>query len=160
MNIELNPLKWGHKDDSLSKIAALSIPEQPAAPAGVSMANEFVSIMDKIGADIKIVWDDVVKYLPTAVSLAALIFPASAVADAGAVTALDLIQQAVATVEQKFAAQGSPTGTGAQKLAQVLAIVTPSVTSLLAQFKITANQAYITQIVNAVVAILNVQAAA
>lgn len=124
------------------------------------MANEFVTIMEKIGADVKIVWDDVVKYLPTAASLAAIIFPPSAAADAAVVSSVDLIQQAVATVEQKFAAQGAPTGTGSQKLAQVLTIVTPSVTQLLAQLKITASTTYITNIVNAVVAILNVQTAA
>lgn len=120
------------------------------------MSSKFVSIMEKVGHDIKVAWEDVVKYLPAASALAAVIFPGSATV-AGVVNSVGLIQQAVATVEQKFAAAGAPTGTGAQKLAQVLSIVTPSVTQLLAAEKINVDQTQITNIVNAVVAVLNVQ---
>jgi len=119
----------------------------------------FVSLMDKIGHDIKVVWQDVVKYLPAASALASLIFPAQAAGIAGVVNSVDLIQQAVATVEQKFAAAGNPTGTGPQKLAQVISLVSPTVTQLLSAEGLNYNQAQITNIVNAVVAILNVQAA-
>lgn len=122
------------------------------------MSNEFVSIMTKIGQDIKKAWSDVVPYLPSVEALATLIFPGSGTV-AGVVNSVGLIQQAVATVEQKFAAQGEPTGTGPQKLAQVLAIVSPTVTALLAAEKINVNQTQITNIVNAVVAVLNVQPA-
>jgi hypothetical protein len=119
----------------------------------------FKSIMTKIGEDVKVVWSDVVKYLPAAESLAKLLFPAQAAVIGGVVNMTGLIQQAVATVEQKFAAQGSPTGTGEQKLAQVLAIVTPVVTETLAAAGLPTDTTYITNVVNAVVAILNVQQA-
>lgn len=119
----------------------------------------FMSLMQKIGHDIKIVFEDVVKYLPNAAVLAEVIFPHSQAALAGVLNAVNLIQQTVVTVEQKFAAAGNPTGTGPQKLAQVLSIVTPAVTSLLQQEKVVADATQITNIVNAVVAILNVQAA-
>lgn len=114
--------------------------------------------MTKVGEDIKIGWEDVVKYLPEASAIASLIFPQAAAIPA-VVNSIDLIQQAVATVEQKFKAAGAPTGTGTQKLAQVLAIVGPVVTQLLASEKITVDNTFLTNIINAVVAILNVSAA-
>lgn len=123
------------------------------------MSNSFVSLMDKIGHDIKVVWADVVKYLPAASAIASLIFPAQAAAIAGVVNSVDLIQQAVATVEQKFAAAGNPTGTGPEKLAQVLSIVTPTVTQLLAAEGLNYNTTQITNIVNIVVGILNINPA-
>jgi len=101
-----------------------------------------------------------VKYLPAAAKLAELIFPAETAVIGSAINSVDLIQQAVVTVEQKFAAAGNPTGTGTQKLAQVLSIVSPTVTQLLSSEKVPVDSAYITDIVNAVVAILNVQASA
>lgn len=123
------------------------------------MSNKFVSVMEKIGQDLKLGFDYVVKYMPTAASLAALIFPAQAGAIAGTVNSVDLIQKAVATVEQKFVAMGAATGTGPQKLAQVISMVSPTVTQLLAAEGLNYNQAQVTNIVNAVVAILNVQQA-
>lgn len=121
------------------------------------MANAFISLMEKIGHDIKVAWDDVVKYLPAASDLAKLVFPAQAATLTGVVNALGLIQQAVAMVEQKFAAAGISTGTGVQKLAQVISIVGPTVTQLLAAEGLQYNEQQIENIINAVVAILNVQ---
>jgi hypothetical protein len=123
------------------------------------MANKFISVMETVGKDALKVWSDVVKYLPSAVSLASLIFPPAAAPLAGVVNSVDLIQQAVVTVEQKFAAAGAATGTGSQKLAQVLTMVTPTVTQLLTAEKVTVDPTFLANIVNAVVAILNVQAA-
>lgn len=123
------------------------------------MTSAFVSLMDKIGHDIKVIWADVVKYLPAASELAAVIFPAQAATIAGVVNSVDLIQQAVATVEQKFAAAGNVTGTGAQKLAQVISMVSPTVTQLLTSEGLHYDSAQVTNIINAVVAVLNVQEA-
>lgn len=120
------------------------------------MTNKFVSIMERIGKDIKVIWADVVKYLPTAEALAELIFP-QAKALPGVINSVNLIQQAVATVEQKFAAAGNATGTGAEKLAHVISLVSPTVTQLLAAEGLNYNQAQVTSIVNAVVAVLNAQ---
>lgn len=122
------------------------------------MTNKFVSIMEAIGKDILKVWADVVKYLPPVAALASLLFPGEAAVTAGVVNSVNLIQQAVATVEQKFAAAGAVTGTGAQKLAQVISMVGPTVTQLLASEGLSVNQAQLTGIINAVVAVLNVQA--
>lgn len=122
------------------------------------MTNKFISIMEVVGKDILKGWDEVMKYLPAAASLASIIFPAQAATVAGVVNSVDLIQQAVATVEQKFAAAGAAKGTGPQKLAQVLSMVSPTVTQLLASEGLHYDQTQVTNIVNAVVAILNVQA--
>jgi hypothetical protein len=123
------------------------------------MTNKFISFMEKVGQDIKIAWEEVVKYLPAVSTLAELLFPAQAAATAAVVNSLNLIQQAVVTVEQKFAAAGAATGTGAQKLAQVLSLVGPTVTQLLASEGLNYDQTQVTGIINAVVAVLNVQAA-
>jgi hypothetical protein len=111
--------------------------------------------MEKIGHDIKVVWIDVVKYLPAASALASLIFPAQSGGIPGVVHSVDLIQQAVATVEQKFVAAGAPSGSGPQKLAQVLTMVSPVVTKLLAAEGIDYNQTQITKIINAVCAVMD-----
>jgi hypothetical protein len=115
----------------------------------------FKSIMVKIGEDIKVGFEDVVKYLPAAAGLASLIFPAEGVAIAAGETSIDLIQKAVVTVEQKFAATGTVTGTGIQKLAQVTSIVAPTVIQLLSTEKVPIDSTRVTAIVNAVVAVLN-----
>ncbi len=120
----------------------------------------FVTVMEKIGKDIGVVWADVVKYLPEASALAALLFPGAAGTTAAVVGSVNLIQQAVVTVEQKFKASGAPSGSGAQKSAQVLAIVGPAVTALLAQEKINISTTQLNGIINAAVAVLNVQLAA
>lgn len=105
----------------------------------------------------------VVKYLPEAAALAEVLFPAEAPAIAAgtsvAINVANLIQQTVAEVEAKAAL--IPAGmTGAQKSADVLQIVSTTVIAQLATLKITADTAYVQQLVNAVVAILNVQGAA
>jgi len=123
------------------------------------VTNKFISIMEKIGADIKLGWDEVIKYLPEVQILANLLFPKEAATTNSVVNSLNLIQQAVATVEQKFAAAGAATGTGPQKLAQVISLVSPTVTQLLSSEGLVYNQTQVTGIINAVVAILNVQEA-
>jgi hypothetical protein len=75
----------------------------------------------------------------------------------GLADATSLIQSAVLLVEQKFAAAGTQSGTGAQKLAEVMQLVEPIVTKLLTAAGITTSTAYIQSLVSAVVAILNVQ---
>jgi hypothetical protein len=113
--------------------------------------------MQAIGRDAKIVFTEVQKYLPEAATLAKLLFPGQSSAVAGVVNSVGLIQQAVAVIEQKYAAMGAATGSGAHKLAEAVSIVTPTVTQLLTAEGVPVDQAYIQRITNAVVAILNVQ---
>lgn len=117
----------------------------------------FISVLTAIGKAFEkgLVW--AVTYAIPVEKLVALIFPAAAPAAVGIADATTLIQNAVLLVEQKYAAAGVQNGTGAQKLAEVLALTNAAVTSLLKAEGITADTAYITNVVNAVVAILNVQ---
>ncbi len=85
------------------------------------------------------------------------LFPAAAPVANEVADATTLIQTAVLLVEQKYAASGVQSGTGAQKLAEVMLLTEQSVTALLAKAGITADASYIESVVSAVVAILNVQ---
>jgi hypothetical protein len=117
----------------------------------------FIGVLETIGKDFAKGLKFAVTYAVPVEKLVALLFPAAAPALAVAAEATTLIQNAVLLVEQKFAAAGVQSGTGAQKLAEVLTLAEGSVTSLLAQAGITASTSYVTSLVNAVVAILNVQ---
>jgi len=117
------------------------------------MTSEFVSIMDRIGHDAKVVFTDVQKYLPPAEGLAEVLFPGVA----AAVPAINLVTSAIASVEQKFVVMGAPSGSGPQKAAEVIAIVGPAVTALLASEKVSVNSTELNEIVTAVCAVLNVQ---
>lgn len=119
----------------------------------------FISVLTAIGKAFEkgLLW--AVQYAVPVEKLVALIFPAAAPAAIGVADATTLIQNAVLLVEQKYAAAGVQNSSGQAKLAEVIALAGPAVTSLLAKEGITADNAYITNLVNAVVAILNVQAA-
>ncbi len=121
------------------------------------MTNKFVTVMEAVGRDALKALAEIVKYLPAAAGLAAEIFPAESAAITGVVNSVDLIQNAVVTVEQKMAAAKAATGTGTQKLSDVLTIVTPTVTQLLTAEGIKVDTTYLQGLVNAVVAILNVR---
>lgn len=119
------------------------------------------SFMTWIGKEEKVLYTDIVTYLPSAAKIAELIFPQYAAEIAtGTSTVIDattLIQNAVTLVEHKYAASGAATGTGAQKSAEVIALAGAAVTSLLKSAGVTApTTAYIQSIVDAVVAILNI----
>lgn len=164
MLIDLNPLHLFEKrPKTLPKISALSIaiPEQPAKAVEVTpVANKFISVLEAIGKDFLKGLQWAVTYAVPVEKLVALLFPAAAPVAAGVADATTLIQNAVLLVEQKYAASGVQTGTGSQKLAEVLTLTSQAVTSLLAQTGVSADTAYITSLINAVVAILNVQQSA
>ncbi len=122
------------------------------------MASRFVSVMEQIGRDALKALTDVEKYLPEAAVLAGLFFPPEQAAIAGVVNATGLIQKAVVLAEQKMAAGNANKESGAQKSADVLSAVTPTVTQLLTEAGIAkVDTAYLQEIVDAVVADLNVR---
>lgn len=127
----------------------------------------FLSFLEAIGKDFMKGLAFVVKYLVPVESLAALLFPPAAAALTEAQVTASLLQQAILTVEQNYAAAGVQNGTGVQKSAAVLSLVGPAVTNLLAQptiaaelnkAGITVDTSYIQNLINAVVGFLNVQA--
>ncbi|MEG9437945.1 hypothetical protein JAO29_17505 [Edaphobacter sp. HDX4] len=91
--------------------------------------------------------------------LVVLLFPSAAPVAAEVVDATMLIQKAVLLVEQKYAASGAQSGTGADKLAEVMLLTEQAVTGLLSKAGVASDTGYITSIISAVVAILNVQQA-
>ena len=130
------------------------------------MSNKFISILEAIGKDFMEGLTVAVKYLLPVEKLAGLIFPAEVAPLQEAVSVADLLQNAVASVEQKYAAAGIQSGTGAQKADEVLTLAssavtsllaTPSVQSGLASAGITVDSTYISNLVDGVVGILNLQ---
>jgi hypothetical protein len=119
----------------------------------------FLGVLEAVGKDFAKGLKWALTYAVPVESLVALLFPSTAPVMSAAVDATTLIQNAVLAVEQKFGAAGTQSGSGAQKLGEVLAISQGAVTTLLGQAGISASPEYVTSLVNAVVAILNAQPA-
>ena len=119
----------------------------------------FVGVLEAVGKDFAKGLKWAVEYAVPVEKLVGLLFPAAAPVATALASATTLIQNAVVAVEQKYAASGVQTGTGTQKLAEVMTLAGDAVTSLLASSGITATAAYVESLVSAVVAILNVQPA-
>lgn len=119
----------------------------------------FVSVMETIGKGFAKGLKWAVEYAVPVEKLVGLLFPAAAPIANEVADATSLIQTAVLLVEQKYAASGAQSGTGAQKLAEVLLLTEQSVTALLAKAGITVDASYLQNVISAVVAILNVQGA-
>ena len=119
----------------------------------------FVSVLETIGKGFAKGLKWAVEYAVPVEKLVGLLFPAAAPVANELADATSLIQTAVLLVEQKYAASGAQSGTGAQKLAEVMLLTEQSVTALLAKAGISTDSTYIAKVVSAVVAILNVQGA-
>ena len=119
----------------------------------------FVSVLETIGKGFAKGLQWAVEYAVPVEKLVGLLFPAAAPVANEVADATSLIQTAVLLVEQKYAASGVQSGTGTQKLAEVMLLTEQSVTALLAKAGIAADSSYIANVVSAVVAILNVQGA-
>jgi hypothetical protein len=119
----------------------------------------FINILETIGKGFEKGLKWAVTYAVPVERLVALLFPAAAPVATELAAATTLIQNAVLLIEQKYAASGAQSGTGPQKLSEVLLLTEQAVTGLLAKAGINADSSYIASIVSAVVAILNVQQA-
>ena len=119
----------------------------------------FIGVLETIGKGFAKGLKWAVEFAVPVEKLVGLLFPAAAPVANEVADATSLIQTAVLLVEQKYAASGVQSGTGAQKLAEVMLLTEQSVTALLAKAGITADSTYIANVVSAVVAILNVQGA-
>lgn len=117
----------------------------------------FVSVLETIGKGFEKGLRWAVEYSIPVERLVGLLFPAAAPLANEIADATSLIQNAVLLVEQKYAASGVQSGSGAQKLAEVVLLTEQAVTALLAKAGITADTSFVQNIVSAVVAILNVQ---
>ncbi len=119
----------------------------------------FVSVLETIGKGFAKGLKWAVEYAVPVERLVGLLFPAAAPIANELADATSLIQTAVLLVEQKYAASGVQSGTGTQKLAEVMLLTEQSATALLAKAGVSADTSYIESVVSAVVAILNVQSA-
>ncbi len=161
---------WPHSSDALPVPSLGTIPNHAGmTPADLNQAlakqenhmsdstNKFIGFLEAVGKDFMKGLTFAVKYVVPVGSMVSLLFPPAAAGVAETSTALSLIQNAVILVEQKYAASGVQDGTGAQKAAEVLTLVESAVASLLAKAGITADAAYVSKLIAAVVGILNAQ---
>lgn len=117
----------------------------------------FLSVLEQIGKDFEKGLEWAVEYAVPVEKLVALLFPAAAPAVIAVADATSLIQNAVLMVEQKYAASGVQSGSGPQKLAEVMALAGSAVVSLLKSADIAASSGYVEGLISAVVGVLNVQ---
>jgi hypothetical protein len=117
----------------------------------------FVGVLESIGKGFAKGLQWAVTYAVPVEKLVGTLFPAAAPVVVGIADAASLVQNAVLLVEQKYAAAGVQSGTGPQKLAEVMLLAGPVVTQLLSQAGVAASTSYVQSLVTAVVAILNVQ---
>jgi hypothetical protein len=144
-----------------SLITVASLPFQGAV-INVAYRHEgdgmsFVSVLETIGKGFEKGLKWAVKYSVPVERLVGLLFPAAAPVANEVADATSLIQTAVLLVEQKYAASGVQSGTGTQKLAEVMLLTEQAVTALLTKAGIATSTPYLQSVVSAVVAILNVQ---
>lgn len=113
------------------------------------MSNKFVSFLETIGRDFKKGLDFILPLAQGAGEVAVSIF-------APALGSLfNTTVAAVALAEQKATALGKQTGSGAQKLADVLQIAGPVISQSLADAGRSNDDAAVQNYINSVVAILN-----
>ena len=117
----------------------------------------FVGVLTAVGKDFAKGLKWAVTYAVPVEKLVALLFPAAAPVAGTLADATTLIQNAVLLVEQQYAASGVQSGTGTQKLAEVMLLAGEAVGELLTKAGIAATADYIEKLVSAVVAILNAQ---
>ena len=125
-----------------------------AAPGGGTLAT-FEGFLKTAGHVADVVLSEIVKFVVPLAQVAAVADPAAAPALTAFTTSLQLVETAVVSAQQRWAAQGSAANT--QKLADVLETVEQPVILLFAQVGLSVDTAYVTNLVNGVVAILNAQ---
>jgi uncharacterized membrane protein len=108
----------------------------------------FKSFLTAVGQDFKKGLDFALKLEPAAEV-------ALTIADPPVAALLHVTTATIMATEQKFAAMGSQSGTGAQKAAQSIQILEPVVKSILAPYGVTVDTEYMQKYINSFVALLN-----
>ncbi len=125
-----------------------------SSPGGGALTT-FEGFLKTAGQVAGVVLSEIVKFVVPMAQVVAVADPAAAPALTAFTTSLQLVQTAVVSAQQRWAAQGS--AANAQKLADVLETVEPPIILLFAQVGVSVDTAYVTNLVNGVVAILNAQ---
>jgi len=110
--------------------------------------NKVITFLEHVGLDIVHGFDKAAPVVKAAEPYINLAFPGFG--PLFAATANEVI-----SVEQKFAAIGQQTGSGKQKLADVLTVIEPVARQLLEAAKLPQDEATITKWIDGVVALLN-----
>ena len=126
----------------------------PTTPKTGKLAA-FEGFLKKAGHIAGTVLADVIKYAVPVASVVSIADPAAAPALEAFTASVKLVQATVISVQQRWSTQGSEANT--QKLADVLSIVETPIVTLFSQAGIAVDTAYVTNLVNGVVAILNAQ---
>lgn len=111
--------------------------------------SKFVSILETIGRDFKKGLDAILPWAKTAGAVAVQVFAP----ELGPM--FNMTVAAVALAEQKYAALGKQSGSGKQKLADVLQIAGPVIAQGLADAGKANDDAAVQNYINAVVSVLN-----
>ncbi len=133
-----------------------AVPTPTPAPAHkTGKLAAFEGFLKKAGHIAGVVLADVIKYAVPVASVVSIADPAAAPALEAFTASVKLVQATVITVQQRWSTQGSEANT--HKLADVLSIVEAPIVTLFSQAGIAVDKAYVTNLVNGVVAILNAQ---
>jgi len=112
------------------------------------MANKVLTFLQKVGADFE-------KGFNVADAIEKVALPYLTAFNPMLAAAISTTFGAVMTTEQKFAAMGKQNGTGTQKAAEVVSIVSPVLTTALAAAGKPSDANEVSTIVNDVVGMLN-----
>ena len=124
---------------------------------GTGTLAAFSGFLKTAGHVAGVVLSEIVKFVVPMAQVVAVADPAAAPAIAAFTTSLQLVQTAVVSAQQRWAGEGS--AANSQKLADVLATVEQPVILMFAQAGLSVDTAYVTNLINGVVAILNAQPA-
>lgn len=121
--------------------------------------NKVLGFLEAAGKDFAKGLDFAVKAAPAVDAVAATIYPQSVAVSAPVTLGLNLLQNSILAIEQKYAAAGVQNGTGTQKAAEVLTLAGPAATSLLTQGGVPAvDDSYIGNLIKVFVGLLNLKA--
>lgn len=134
-----------------SAVAAASAGPAPRATSG--KLAEFQGFLKSAGHLAGVVLSEIVHFALPLASLVSVADPELAPAAEAFLASLKLVQTTVIAVQQRWASEGS--AANAQKLADVLEIVEQPVVTMFAQAGLRVDTAYVTNLVNGVVALLN-----
>ncbi len=141
-------------------VAAGATAGQPAVAGAtglVQKAQVYEGFLKRAGHVAGLVLADVVKFVVPVMQAAVLVDPAAAAAMQAFTTSLQLVQATVIATQQRWAAEGSAAHD--KKLADVLTVVEQPIVQMFQQVGLQVDTAYVVDLVNGVVAILNAQPA-
>ena len=125
------------------------------ASSGAGSLASFGGFLKRAGRLVGVAVSEIAKLALPIVSLLAASSPEVSAAESAFLASVELIGNAILAIEQKWSSVAA--ATGAQKLADVLRLVEPPVIALFAEAGVAVDAAYITNLVNGIVALLNAQ---